>query len=125
MVQGSQHTAVCAESCGVLPVCVSSVQAKKLGEEVAELFRNVLRLHMKMARNRTSKAGPRSGLGSDSSSSSSSGGSGGSAAAGSGALASESEDETLEAAELTDYSPRQLSFWIAHAFTVRDSCALG
>lgn len=95
-----------------------SVQAKKLGEEVAELFRNVLRLHMKMARNRTSKAGPGSGS-SGSSSSSSSGGSSGSAAAGSGALASESEDETLEAAELTDYSPRQLSFWIAHAFTVR------
>jgi hypothetical protein len=96
------------------------VQAKKLGEEVADLFRNVLRLHMKMARNRTSKAGPGSGS-SGLGSSSSSGGSGGSAAAGAsgGALGSESEDETLEAAELTDYSPRQLSFWIAHAFTVR------
>jgi uncharacterized membrane protein YgcG len=108
------------------------LQTKKLAEEVAEMFRNVLRLHMKMTRNRTSKsATSSSGLGSSSSSSSSaggssssSGGSSGSAAAGSGVLASESEDETLEAAELTDYSPRQLSFWIAHAFTVRCAVAV-
>jgi hypothetical protein len=105
------------------------LQTKKLAEEVAELFRNVLRLHMRMARNRSSKSAASSGSSSTSSSSaggsSSSGGSSGSAAAGSGVMASESEDETLEAAELTDYSPRQLSFWIAHAFTVRSAVAVG
>lgn len=87
------------------------MQAKKLAEEVAELFRNVLRLHIKMARTRSSKSAA-------SSSASGSSGSSGSAATGSGALASESEEETLEAAELTDYGPRELSYWIAHAFTV-------
>lgn len=44
------------------------------------------------------------------------------AAAGSGASggdASESIDETMAAAaELTDYTPQQLSYWVAHAFTV-------
>jgi hypothetical protein len=92
------------------------VQAKKLAEEVAELFRNVLRLHIKMARTRSSKSAA-------SSSASGSSGSSGSAATGSGALASESEEETLEAAELTDYGPRELSYWIAHAFTVGFLCS--
>lgn len=107
-------------------LCSKLLQAKKLAEDVAELFRNVLRLHVKMARARTSKSGSSSsglrGSASMGSSSSASGGSssGGPAAGQGSSLASESEDETLEAAELTDYSPRQLSFWIAHAFTVRN-----
>jgi hypothetical protein len=96
---------------------VCATQAKKLAEEVAELFRNVLKLHLKMARNRISKSAAGSGgLGSSSSGSS---GSSGALEAGSGSLGSESEDEILEASELTDYNPQQLSYWIAHAFTVR------
>lgn len=88
-------------------------QAKKLADEVAELFRTVLRLHMKMARKRRSKSS------SSSSGSSSSSSAAGLAAEAAGSLASESEDETIEAPELTDLNPQQLSFWIAHAFTVR------
>lgn len=85
--------------------------AKKLADEVAELFRTVLRLHMKMARKRRSKSS------SSSSGSSSSSSAAGLAAEAAGSLASESEDETIEAPELTDLNPQQLSFWIAHAFT--------
>lgn len=77
-------------------------QAKKLSSEVADLFRNVLRLHLKMNRSRIAGR-------SRSSSSSSSTPEG---------LGSEAEDESLEAAELTESSPQQLSYWIAHAFTV-------
>lgn len=76
-------------------------QAKKLSSEVADLFRNVLRLHLKMNRSRTA------GRSRSSSSSSTP-----------ETLGSEAEDESLEAAELTESSPQQLSYWIAHAFTV-------
>eukprot|EP00878_Enallax_costatus_P005223 GHUV01005489.1.p1 GENE.GHUV01005489.1~~GHUV01005489.1.p1 ORF type:complete len:347 (+),score=73.03 GHUV01005489.1:210-1250(+) len=77
-----------------------SEEATKLSSEVADLFRNVLRLHLKMNRNRS--------LSRRSSSSSSSTSEG---------LGSEAEDESLEAAELTESNPQQLSYWIAHAFT--------
>lgn len=81
----------------------SLLQAKKLSSEVADLFRNVLRLHLKMNRNRLR------GLSRSSSSSSST----------TEGLGSEAEDESLEAAELTELNPQQLSYWIAHALTVR------
>ncbi|KAF6266312.1 hypothetical protein COO60DRAFT_1456644 [Scenedesmus sp. NREL 46B-D3] len=76
-----------------------SDEAKALAAQVADLFRNVLRLHLKM-----SKAKPRQGASRGSSASSE-------------ALNSDAEDEVLEAAELTELSPSQLSYWIAHAFS--------
>lgn len=84
------------------------LQAKTLSSEVADLFRNVLRLHLKMNRNRVP--------GREQSSSSSTGAE---------SLGSEAEDESLEAAELTELNPQQLSFWIAHAFTVSRLISIG
>jgi hypothetical protein len=84
-------------------LCV--LQAKQLAAEVADLFRNVLRLHLKMNRNKTSRrsSGGRTGLSPTSTADQ---------------LSSEAEDESLEALELTESSPQQLSFWIAHVFSV-------
>ncbi|WIA15556.1 hypothetical protein OEZ86_004158 [Tetradesmus obliquus] len=76
-----------------------SDEAKALAAQVADLFRNVLRLHLKIAR---AKLRPGASRGS-------------SAAA--EPLNSEAEDEVIEAMELTESSPSQLSYWIAHAFS--------
>jgi hypothetical protein len=76
------------------------MQAKELAAQVADLFRNVLRLHLKI-----SKAKPRQGPTRGSS-------------AASEALGSEAEDEIIEPPELAEYSPSELSYWIAHAFSV-------
>lgn len=40
-------------------------------------------------------------------------------------LNSEAEDEVIEAMELTESSPSQLSYWIAHAFSVSLHAAAG
>jgi hypothetical protein len=70
------------------------------------MFRNVLRLHLKI-----SKAKPRQGANRGST-------------AASEPLNSEAEDEVVEAVELTESSPSQLSYWIAHAFSVRCECVI-
>eukprot|EP00775_Hariotina_reticulata_P008862 gene8862-9041_t len=82
----------------------TSEEATQLAAEVADLFRNVLRLHLKMNKNKTSRR-------------SSSGRSGLSPTSTADQLSSEAEDESLEALELTESSPQQLSFWIAHVFS--------
>ncbi len=86
------------------------MQAQKLKQEVAELFRNTLRLHQKMNR--------RQAQGSGGSSSSRFGSAGGAAAAGSGAEVSE-EEEANEPEELTEFGPSKFSYFIANIFQVR------
>lgn len=89
----------------LVPALQKKKEAEELSVEVADLFRNVLRLHLKMNRTKRSRATRSSGTAADQ-------------------LGSEAEDEMQEAAELTELDPVQLSYWIAHTFTVSDSFAL-
>jgi hypothetical protein len=66
-----------------------------LAKEVADLFRNTLRLNLKMAKAKAEKAGGRIS-----------------------SLVSDSEDDPLEPEELTTLSPSELSYWMAHVFAV-------
>ncbi|KAF8057912.1 Lonrf1 [Scenedesmus sp. PABB004] len=81
----------------------ASDEAKALAGEVGELFRNVLRLHVKVTKSRAAARGA--------------GARGPGAAAASAAESSDAEDESMEPLELTELGPRELSYWIAHAFT--------
>lgn len=73
-----------------------SEEAKALATEVAEMFRNVLRLYRKM------RKGPRGGASG--------------APMGVGGSMTEPEEEPEEPEELTEFNPTQLSYWIASVF---------
>ena len=66
-----------------------------LAKEVADLFRNTLRLNLKMVKAKAEKAGRSAS-----------------------SLVSDSEDDPLEPEELTTLNPSQLSYWMAHVFAV-------
>lgn len=70
-----------------------SEEVTALAKEVADLFRNTLRLNLKMVKAKAEKAGRSAS-----------------------SLVSDSEDDPLEPEELTTLSPSQLSYWMAHVF---------
>lgn len=81
-------------------------RAKVLAEEVSDMFRNTLRLHMKMMQGKPGRAasGPGALAGP---------GTGGNVSGGAMDTATE---EQLEPEELTELNPQQLSFWLVSAF---------